>query len=108
MFDQSLQCLACHANSSELNRTKTATLRCFYSKVTFKRETYYQKLRLIFQWHLLCDRRHLKAMTQAVYMAGLLVGAIAFSSISDHFRRKISFFMSIGFLVNILFLYSNT
>ncbi|KAM7433847.1 hypothetical protein ABFA07_015961 [Porites harrisoni] len=50
------------------------------------------------EWHLLCDRRHLKAMTQAVYMAGLLVGAVAFSSISDHFGRKISFFMSIGFL----------
>ena len=53
-----------------------------------------------FQWGLICDRGHLKAMTQAVYMAGLLVGAVAFGSISDHFGRKISFFTSIGFLVS--------
>lgn len=54
----------------------------------------------VFQWDLLCDRRHLKAMTQAVYMAGLLVGAVAFGSISDHFGRKVSFFTSIGCLVS--------
>jgi len=50
------------------------------------------------EWDLICDRRHLKAMTQAVFMAGLFVGAIVFSSVSDHFGRKISFFTSIGFL----------
>jgi len=50
------------------------------------------------EWGLICDHRHLKAMTQAVYMAGLMVGAVAFGCISDHFGRKISFFISIGFL----------
>ena len=55
----------------------------------------------VFQWGLICDHRHLKAMTQAVYMMGLLVGAVAFGSISDHFGRKISFFTSIGFLVSV-------
>ncbi|XP_027041316.1 organic cation transporter protein-like [Pocillopora damicornis] len=50
------------------------------------------------QWNLICDRRHLKAMTQAVFMAGLFVGAITFGSISDHFGRKFSFFLSVGVL----------
>lgn len=35
-------------------------------------------------------------------MVGLLVGAFVFSSISDHFGRKLSFFMSFGFLVSTL------
>ena len=48
----------------------------------------------------MCDRRHLKAMTQAVFMAGLFVGAITFGSISDHFGRKFSFFLSVGVLVS--------
>lgn len=47
------------------------------------------------EWNLICDRRPLKAMTQSVYMAGLLVGSVAFSSLSDHFGRKISVFLSI-------------
>lgn len=50
------------------------------------------------EWDLICDHGHLKAMTQAVFMAGLLVGAIAFGIISDKLGRKISFFLSIGFL----------
>ncbi|KAJ7333868.1 hypothetical protein OS493_015961 [Desmophyllum pertusum] len=50
------------------------------------------------EWDLICDRRHLRAMTRAVFMVGLLIGAAVFSAISDHFGRKLSFFMSIGFL----------
>ena len=44
------------------------------------------------QWDLICDRKHLKAMTQSVYMAGLLVGSVALGSLSDHFGRKVGVF----------------
>ncbi|KAK3752716.1 hypothetical protein QZH41_018689, partial [Actinostola sp. cb2023] len=49
-------------------------------------------------WNLICDRTHLKAMTQAVYMAGLLVGSIGFGVMSDKFGRRISIFLSIFLL----------
>lgn len=54
----------------------------------------------IFQWELICNRNHLKALTQASYLAGLLIGSYAFSSISDHFGRRIAVFLSIAFLVS--------
>ena len=53
------------------------------------------------QWDLVCDRRHLKAMTQSVYMGGLLVGSVAFSTLSDHFGRKVVVFLSILIMVSI-------
>ena len=53
-----------------------------------------------FQWGLICDKNHLKALTQAAYLAGLLVGSYAFSSISDHLGRRVAFFLSIAFLVS--------
>lgn len=39
-------------------------------------------------------------MTQSIYMAGLLVGSVAISTLSDHFGRKISVFLSIFFMVS--------
>ncbi|KAJ7333880.1 hypothetical protein OS493_015973 [Desmophyllum pertusum] len=47
------------------------------------------------QWDLICGRSHLKALTQALYMSGLLVGSVAFSVLSDHFGRRILVFLSI-------------
>lgn len=55
---------------------------------------------VVFQWELICNRNHLKALTQASYLAGLLIGSYAFSSISDHFGRRIAVFISIAFLVS--------
>lgn len=52
------------------------------------------------EWELICNRNHLKALTQASYLAGLLIGSYAFSSISDHFGRRIAVFLSIAFLVS--------
>ena len=39
-------------------------------------------------------------MTQAVFMVGLLCGLFVFGSIWDHFGRKFSLFVSLGFLVS--------
>ena len=59
-----------------------------------------------FQWELICSRSHLKALSQAAYLAGLLIGSFAFSSISDHFGRKIALFLSIAILVSTSFVES--
>lgn len=57
-------------------------------------------LLFFFQWGLICDKNHLKALTQAAYLAGLLVGSYAFSSISDHLGRRVAVFLSIAILVS--------
>uniref|UniRef100_A0A8C0G2D5 Major facilitator superfamily (MFS) profile domain-containing protein n=1 Tax=Chelonoidis abingdonii TaxID=106734 RepID=A0A8C0G2D5_CHEAB len=43
---------------------------------------------IITEWDLVCGSRTLKQMAQSIYMAGVLVGAIVFGSLSDKFGRK--------------------
>ena len=50
---------------------------------------------------MICDRRHLRAMSRAVYLLGILVGSAVFGAVSDHFGRKITFFTSIGVMVSV-------
>ncbi|XP_067400547.1 solute carrier family 22 member 6-B-like [Emydura macquarii macquarii] len=40
------------------------------------------------EWDLVCRSRTLKQMAQSIYMAGVLVGAVVFGSLSDKFGRK--------------------
>ena len=83
--------------SSRARKTKHTRSNFFLSFLTIS----FFLFSLRFQWDLVCDRKHLKAMTQTVYMGGLLVGSVAFSALSDHVGRKIVAFLSIFFLVSI-------
>lgn len=44
---------------------------------------------IITEWDLVCDRRTRRQMAQSIYMAGVLVGAIVFGSLSDRFGRRV-------------------
>ena len=50
---------------------------------------------------MICDRRHLRVMSRAVYTLGILVGSAVFGAVSDHFGRKTAFFTSIGVMVSV-------
>nr|XP_033811623.1 solute carrier family 22 member 6-A-like [Geotrypetes seraphini] len=43
---------------------------------------------IITEWDLVCGQRAMKQMGQSIYMAGVLVGAIVFGSLSDRFGRR--------------------
>ncbi|KYO27836.1 hypothetical protein Y1Q_0006889 [Alligator mississippiensis] len=43
---------------------------------------------IVTEWDLVCSSRSLKQMAQSIYMAGVLVGAVVFGSLSDKFGRK--------------------
>ena len=88
---------SCTVHEYTLYTLYTLTCCVFLSFLTI----YFFLFSLRFQWDLVCDRKHLKAMTQTVYMGGLLVGSVAFSALSDHVGRKIVAFLSIFFLVSI-------
>ncbi|XP_074132481.1 solute carrier family 22 member 6-A-like [Sminthopsis crassicaudata] len=43
---------------------------------------------IVTEWDLVCDSWKLTQMAQSIYMAGVLVGAMAFGSLADRFGRK--------------------
>ncbi|XP_030073484.1 solute carrier family 22 member 6-A [Microcaecilia unicolor] len=43
---------------------------------------------VITEWDLVCGQKTMKQMGQSIYMAGVLVGAIVFGSLSDRFGRR--------------------
>ncbi|CAL8268644.1 unnamed protein product [Merluccius merluccius] len=44
---------------------------------------------IVTEWDLVCSLRPLKAMSQTIYMGGVLAGAIIFGGLSDRFGRKV-------------------
>uniref|UniRef100_A0A3Q3X8N8 Solute carrier family 22 member 6 n=1 Tax=Mola mola TaxID=94237 RepID=A0A3Q3X8N8_MOLML len=49
---------------------------------------------IISEWDLVCNLRSLKQMGQAVYMGGVLVGAMVFGGLSDRYGRRILLLIS--------------
>uniref|UniRef100_A0A8C3XQT4 Major facilitator superfamily (MFS) profile domain-containing protein n=1 Tax=Chelydra serpentina TaxID=8475 RepID=A0A8C3XQT4_CHESE len=72
-------------NATITNETEMDTEPCMdgwiYDKSVFTST-------IITEWDLVCGSRTLKQMAQSIYMAGVLVGAIVFGSLSDKFGRK--------------------
>lgn len=87
---------SCVSFSSFNNATCLETTNCCSNCVKYEFED--GMTSAVTEWDLICKRKPLKAMTQSVYMAGLLVGSVAFSTLSDHFGRKISVFLSISLM----------
>ena len=101
-----LMCLFCLLNNVLISYCKSVLLKMRHDK---RKTCFWKKIAFIylfifcfffFQWGLICDKNHLKALTQAAYLAGLLVGSYAFSSISDHLGRRVAVFLSIAILVS--------
>ena len=92
-------------NGSKKEDTKMLNRRAKLKTLMIMPQTFFfrrvQLCDFLSQWDLVCDRKHLKAMTQSVYMGGLLVGSVAFSTLSDHFGRKVAVFLSILIMVSI-------
>lgn len=48
----------------------------------------------VFQWNLVCDNAVLAETSQSVFAVGLMVGAVLFCTLGDHFGRKPVFVLS--------------
>lgn len=49
----------------------------------------------VMEWDLVCDKAWLKATSDAIFMAGVLLGSIIFGDLSDRFGRRPIFFISL-------------
>ncbi|XP_060711498.1 solute carrier family 22 member 6-like [Hemiscyllium ocellatum] len=69
-----------HGNVTEYH-TQKCTDGWTYDNSKFKAST-------VTEWDLVCDQRSLRWITQSIYMAGLLVGAMVLGRLSDKFGRR--------------------
>ncbi|KAM8971308.1 solute carrier family 22 member 12-like [Sarcophilus harrisii] len=44
---------------------------------------------IVSEWNMVCDWLFLKPMTQSIYMAGIMIGALIYGSLSDRFGRRL-------------------
>ena len=47
------------------------------------------------QWDLVCDQAGLVDISQIVFMTGVMVGSLLFGQLSDHFGRRVVWFVSL-------------
>ena len=64
------------------------------AKVPVFGEPLVSSLFLVVQWDLVCDRAHLKDLTQAIFVVGVMIGAMICTILADKFGRKPVFLLS--------------
>nr|XP_025033966.1 solute carrier family 22 member 6-A-like isoform X2 [Pelodiscus sinensis] len=72
-------------NATQPNGTQLATEPC-REGWTYDRSIFTSTI--ITEWDLVCNLRRLRQMAQSIYMAGVLVGALVLSGLSDRTGRK--------------------
>ncbi|XP_039626107.1 solute carrier family 22 member 6-A-like [Polypterus senegalus] len=71
-------------NQSQADTSGLQTEPCRHGW-TYNRQEFSETI--VTEWDLVCDLRHLKQMSQTVYMGGVLAGSLILSSLSDKFGR---------------------
>lgn len=49
----------------------------------------------VIEWNMVCDKAYLRALGDAIFMLGVMLGSIVFGDLSDRCGRKIIFFISL-------------
>uniref|UniRef100_A0A8D0E6A7 Major facilitator superfamily (MFS) profile domain-containing protein n=1 Tax=Salvator merianae TaxID=96440 RepID=A0A8D0E6A7_SALMN len=81
-----LQWQLLNPNSSEARGAEAAETEPCWDGWTYDSRVFASTI--VTEWDLVCEFRTLQQMAQSIYMAGVLVGAVAFGSLSDKFGRK--------------------